>query len=48
MPPPDIDPDQLAFELGAVLAGTNIAAVLHVDSAIIDRAREAVRSRVCA
>ncbi len=46
--PPDTDPDQLAFELGAILAGTNIAAVLHDDNAMIDRAREAIRSRVCA
>ena len=43
---PDADPDQLAFELGAILAGTNIAAVLHDDNTIIDRARKAVRSRL--
>jgi AcrR family transcriptional regulator len=42
------DPDQLAFELGAILAGANLAAVLHDDNTIIDRAREAIRSRVCA
>lgn len=40
------DPDQLAFELGAILAGTNLAAVLHDDNTIIDRAREAIRARV--
>jgi AcrR family transcriptional regulator len=40
------DPAQLAFELGAILAGTNLAAVLHDDNTIIDRAREAIRSRV--
>jgi len=31
------DPNQLAFELGAILAGTNIAAVLHDDNTMIDR-----------
>lgn len=44
--PADTDPDQLAFELGAILAGANLAAVLHDDNAIIDRARAAIRSRV--
>ena len=43
---PGTDPDQLAFELGAILAGANLAAVLHDDNTIIDRAREAIRSRV--
>jgi AcrR family transcriptional regulator len=43
---PDADPDQLAFELGAILAGANIAAVLHDDDTIIDRARRAIRSRL--
>jgi hypothetical protein len=42
------DPDQLAFELGALLAGTNLAAVLHDDNTIIHRAREAIRSRAAA
>jgi AcrR family transcriptional regulator len=46
--PKNSDPDQLAFELGALLAGANLAAVLHHDNTIIDRARNAVRSRVCA
>ena len=43
---PDSDPEQLAFELGAILAGANLAAVLHDDNTIIDRARKAIRSRV--
>jgi AcrR family transcriptional regulator len=45
--PPDTDPDQLVFELGAILAGTNLAAVLHNDNTIIDRARETIRQRIC-
>jgi AcrR family transcriptional regulator len=44
--PPGTDPDQLAFELGAILAGSNIAAILHDDNTIIDRARQAVRARL--
>jgi AcrR family transcriptional regulator len=44
--PPGTDPDQLAFELGAILAGTNIVAVLHDDDAVIDRARQAIRRRL--
>jgi hypothetical protein len=40
------DPDQLAFELGALLTGTNIVAVLHDDDAVIERARHAVRLRL--
>jgi len=44
--PVGIDPDQLAFELGVVLAGTNIVSVLHDDVAVIDRARSAVKSRL--
>jgi AcrR family transcriptional regulator len=40
------DPRQLAFELGAILAGSNIAAVLHDDDTIIERARQAVRARL--
>jgi len=43
---PGADPDQLAFELGAILAGSNIAAVLHDDNTIIDRARQAIRARL--
>jgi AcrR family transcriptional regulator len=45
-PTPGADPDQLAFELGAILAGSNIAAVLHDDNTIIDRARQAIRARL--
>jgi AcrR family transcriptional regulator len=44
--PPLHRPDQLAFELGAILAGSSIAAVLHNDNTIIDRARQAVRARL--
>ena len=40
------DPDQLAFELGALLAGTNIVAVLHSDDTAIERARRAIRQRL--
>jgi AcrR family transcriptional regulator len=42
--PPGTDPDQLAFELGALLAGSDIAAVLHDDNTLIDRARQAVHA----
>jgi AcrR family transcriptional regulator len=44
--PQGTEPDQLAFELGALLAGTNVISVLHDDSAAIDRARRAVRARL--
>jgi AcrR family transcriptional regulator len=44
--PRGTDPDQLAFELGAILAGTNIISVLHSDEAAIERARHAVRQRL--
>jgi AcrR family transcriptional regulator len=44
--PPKTDPDQLAFELGAILAGANIAAILHDDNTIINRAREAIHRRI--
>jgi AcrR family transcriptional regulator len=40
------DPAQLAFELGAILAGTNIVAVLHDDDSAIGRARHAVATRI--
>jgi AcrR family transcriptional regulator len=40
------DPDQLAFELGVALAGTNIVAVLHSDDSAIERARGAIRRRL--
>lgn len=44
--PRDQDPAQLAFELGVILAGTNIVAVLHDDNAAITRARTAVQERL--
>jgi AcrR family transcriptional regulator len=44
--PAGTDPEQLAFELGAILAGTNVIAVLHDDSGAIVRARAAVRTRL--
>ena len=44
--PAGTDPDQLAFELGALLAGADIAAVLHDDNTLIDRARQSVRARL--
>jgi len=44
--PVDTDPQQLAFELGVILAGTNLVSVLHDDLVVIDRARSAVRSRL--
>lgn len=40
------DPAQLAFELGVILAGTNIVTVLHDDDSAIARARAAVRGRL--
>ena len=44
--PKDRDPAQLAFELGVILAGTNIVTVLHDDDRSIARAHEAVRGRL--
>jgi len=44
--PDGTDPRQLAFELGALLAGTNVISVLHDDHAAIARARTAVHDRV--
>jgi AcrR family transcriptional regulator len=44
--PADTDPQQLAFELGVILAGTNIVSVLHDDFVVIGRARSAVESRL--
>jgi AcrR family transcriptional regulator len=41
--PKGVDPAQVAFELGVILAGTNIVSVLHNDSGAIDRARAAMR-----
>lgn len=42
----DTDPAQLAFELGVILAGTNIVSVLHDDTSAITRGRAAVQSRL--
>lgn len=42
----DTDPNQLAFELGVILAGTNIVSVLHDDLAAIARARTATHRRL--
>lgn len=44
--PPDSDPDQLAFEVGVILTGTNIIAVLHSDDSVIERARQAIQRRL--
>lgn len=44
--PANTAPEQLAFELGAILAGTNVISVLHDDDRAIARARAAVRSRL--
>lgn len=44
--PEDQDPAQLAFELGVILAGTNLVAVLHDDELAIGRARVAVQARL--
>jgi AcrR family transcriptional regulator len=44
--PAHTDPSQLAFELGAILAGANILSVLHDDQTSIARARTAVRARL--
>ena len=44
--PAGTDPAQLSFELGVILAGTNITSVLHDDMAAIDRARAAIRTRL--
>ena len=44
--PDGTDPEQLAFELGVILAGTNIVSVLHDDHHAISRARTAIRTRL--
>ncbi len=44
--PVGTDPGQLAFEMGVILAGTNLVSVLHDDLAVVARARSAVRSRL--
>ncbi|WP_347351985.1 TetR/AcrR family transcriptional regulator [Intrasporangium sp.] len=40
------DPAQLAFELGAILAGTDIISVLHDDQGAVERARRAIGDRL--
>jgi AcrR family transcriptional regulator len=40
------DPAQLAFELGVILAGTNIVAILHDDAGAVARGRAAVLTRL--
>lgn len=44
--PADVDPVQVAYEVGVILAGTNLVAVLHNDNSVIARARAAIRSRL--
>lgn len=44
--PDRTEPAQVAFELGVILAGTNIVSVLHDDSAAVARAREAISVRL--
>ena len=44
--PKGAEPDQIAFELGVILAGTDIVSVLHDDLGVLDRARSAVRDRL--
>jgi AcrR family transcriptional regulator len=44
--PPNTDSGQIAFELGVILAGTNIVSVLHDDQVVVARARSAVKSRL--
>jgi AcrR family transcriptional regulator len=44
--PDDLEPAQLAFELGVILAGTNVVAVLHGDNTAIERARRAISQRL--
>ena len=40
------DAAQVAFELGVILAGTNLVSVLHDDLQVIGRARTAIRARL--
>jgi hypothetical protein len=44
--PDGTDAAQLAFELGVILAGTDIVSVLHDDRRVISRARTAIRTRL--
>ena len=41
--PDGTDPAQVSYELGVILAGTNIVSVLHDDLGAVERARSAVR-----
>ncbi len=43
---PADEPAQLAFELGVILAGTDIIAILHNDTRAVSRGRAAVVSRL--
>ena len=43
---PDEDPQQLAFELSAMLAQANATYVMFTDTHALDRARVAVASRL--
>jgi AcrR family transcriptional regulator len=40
------EPAQLAFELGVILAGTDIVAILHDDAGAVSRGRAAVATRL--
>lgn len=44
--PEGAQPDQIAFELGVILAGTDIVSVLHNDVSVLDQARSAIRDRL--
>ncbi len=44
--PDGTDAAQLAFELGVILAGTDLVSVLHNDLHVISRARTAIRTRL--
>jgi hypothetical protein len=39
-------PEQLAFELGAMLTGADIAYLLHRDREILERVRSALKARL--
>jgi len=44
--PDGTDAAQLAFELGVILAGTDLVSILHDDLHAVSRARTAIRSRL--
>jgi AcrR family transcriptional regulator len=46
--PEGSDPTQVAFEIGVILAGTDIVSVLHNDNTAIEHARAAIHSRLTA